>query len=290
LPNNSDALVIEAWIGRHQNRWDASLASLQKANELDPRNGEVAGGLRETYFEMRRYSELEQFIRKQAPDLLPFGYLLWMARIKLAQGDPVAAQSVLEQMPLEFSPGPVIWAVRFNTALCLRDYDAANRVTAATPENYADDAFGGPLDWAEGQIARARGDKQKAQAAFAAAREKLEAQQGDKSKNPSYLAGIAKLDAGLGRKEEAIREARRVVELQPITGDSLNGPQWVANLALVYAWTGERDRALEQLEKIATLPGLTPTYGDLLLNPCWNDLRGDKRFDKIVAGAKAASR
>jgi hypothetical protein len=64
----------------------------------------------------------------------------------------------------------------------------------------------------------------------------------------------------------------------------------VTDLALVYAWTGERDRALEQLEKVATIPGNAPTYGDLLLNPCWDSLRGDKRFDKIVAAAKAASR
>ena len=66
----------------------------------------------------------------------------------------------------------------------------------------------------------------------------------------------------------------------------------VANLAMVYAWTGEHDLALEQLEKVATLPGPHDgvTYGDLLLNPCWDDLRGDTRFDKIVAATKAASR
>ena len=100
------------------------------------------------------------------------------------------------------------------------------------------------------------------------------------------------VDAGLGRKEDAIREARRAVELMPIAKDHHNGvhPQ-VADLALVYAWTGERDRALEQLEIVATIPGdARPTYGDLRFNPCWDSLRGDKRFDKIVAAAKAASR
>jgi len=76
----------------------------------------------------------------------------------------------------------------------------------------------------------------------------------------------------------------------PIAKDSLNGPAWIADLALVYAWTGERERALEQLETVATIPGLAPTYGDLLLNPCWDSLRGNPRFDKIVAAAKAASR
>ena len=66
LPNNAEALLIEAVIGRHQNRWDASLANLQRASELDPSNGEVAYRLEQIYFEMRRYSELEQFIKKQA--------------------------------------------------------------------------------------------------------------------------------------------------------------------------------------------------------------------------------
>ena len=66
LPNNAEALLIDAVIGRRQNRWDASLANLQKASELDPSNGEVAYRLEQIYFEMRRYSELEQFIKKQA--------------------------------------------------------------------------------------------------------------------------------------------------------------------------------------------------------------------------------
>ena len=78
-------------------------------------------------------------------------------------------------------------------------------------------------------------------------------------------------------------------ELQSIAKESLNGPIYVANLALVCVWTGEHDRRLEQLEKIATIPN-GPTYGDLRFNPCWDDLRGDPRFDKIVAAAKAASR
>jgi hypothetical protein len=69
----------------------------------------------------------------------------------------------------------------------------------------------------------------------------------------------------------------------------LQGPQIATTLALVYAWTGERDRALEQLEIVAKIPA-GPSYGDLLFNPCWNSLRGDPRFDKIVAAAKAASR
>jgi TolB-like protein/Tfp pilus assembly protein PilF len=291
LPNNAEALLIDATVGRHQNRWDASLANLQKASELDPSNGEVAYRLEQIYFEMRRYSELEQFIKKQAASSGPRVGAIedpfnWLPMMKLAQGDPVAAQALLEQLPVEYSPGEWIWDARFKTALYLRDYDAANRLIAATPAKDADSG------WAEGQVARARGDKQNALAMFSAARNNVDATWRDKPKDTDYFALVARLDAGLGRKEEAIREAQRAVELTPIAKDAVNGPECVAHLALVYAWTGERDRALEQLEKIATIPGSLgmPTYGDLRFNPCWDSLRGDKRFDKVIAAAKAASK
>jgi len=293
LPNNAEALLIDAVIGRRQNRWDASLANLQKASELDPSNGEVAYRLEQIYFEMRRYSELEQLLTKRAAasgTLDSLGLQSHLARIKLAQGDPVAAQSLLEQVPLDYSPGFWVWDIRFTAALYLRDYDAANRVIAATPAKWADFAFGAQTaSWAEGQVARARGDKQKALGRFTAARAKMEARLRDIPHDAIYLSEVATLDAGLGKKEEAIRAAQHAVELLPIAKDSLNGPDLVANLALVYAWTDERVAALEQLEIVATVPA-GPTYGDLRFNPCWDDLRGDKRFDKIVAAAKAASK
>jgi tetratricopeptide (TPR) repeat protein len=187
----------------------------------------------------------------------------------------------------------VIWNARFTAALYLRDYDAANRVIAATPAKFADNAFEGqpPESWADGQVARARGDKQKALAVFAVARKRLDATWETKFKNQPYFAleVFASLDAGLGRKEDAIREARHAVDLLPIAKDSYWGPHAVTTLALVYAWTGERDRALEQLEIVAKIPA-GPSYGDLKFNPCWDDLRGDPSFEKIVAAAKAASR
>jgi serine/threonine protein kinase len=291
LPNNPEALFIAGRIDRHQNL-DSALANLQKANGFDPRNGEFAFWLGETYFALRRYYEEEQLIKKCAASGTlegPWSEML-LAEIKLAQGDPVAAQSLLEQVPLEFSPFELIWATRFDAALYLRDYEAANRVIAATPAKWAG-AFGGqpPESSADGRIALARGDKQKVRAAFAAARKNLDATWGDKAKDEAYFARVAELDAGLGRKRDAIREALRAVDLMPIAKDSLAGPFLVTNLALVYAWTGERDRALEQLEIVATIPA-GPTYGDLRFNPCWDSLRGDPRFDKIVAAAKAASR
>jgi eukaryotic-like serine/threonine-protein kinase len=286
LPNNSEAFLIAAKIDRNQNRWDSAVTNLRKATELDPRDAEAGYWRGRTYFEMRRYSDYEQFLTKDSAsgdgDALPWSQC-WLAKIKLAQGDPVAAQSLLDQVPLDFRPAREVWWPRFDAALYRRDYDAASRVIASTPGEWADEAA-----VAEGQVARARGDKQKALAAFATAREKAEPIWGPKD-DIDYLKGVSEIDAGLGRKDEAIREAQRAVDLAPIAKDPLERTYSVVNLALVYAWTGEHDRALEQLEIVAAIPA-GPTYGDLLLNPCWDSLRGDKRFDKIVAAAKAASR
>lgn len=244
---------------------------------------------------MRRYYDYEQVLKKRVASgtMEDTWFQTLVADIKLAQGNPDAAQSLLDQVPLDFSPTEQIWETRFAAALYLWNYDAASRVIASIPANITDDFFEGrPESRADGEVARAHGNKDKTLAVFAAARKKLDARLGDKPRDEAYYREVAQLDAGLDRKEEAIREAQRAVELLPITKDSLNGPDMVANLALVYASTGERDRALEQLEKIATIPGSpgSPTYGDLLLNPCWDDLRGDSRFHKIVAAAKAGSR
>jgi TolB-like protein len=286
LPNDAVALWIAGRIDRHRNRWDDSLANLLKASELDPRNHEIEYHLQFVYRLMRRYSECEQRLANNAlSDLRPdFWRQLALAQLKLDKGDPVAAQALLAQVPLEFSPTEEIWDTRFTTALYLRDCDAVNRVIAATPAKWADDVVGGhpPESWADGLVARSRGDKQKAQAVFAAARKRLDATWGGKSKDEEYFVQVARLDAGLGRKDEAIREARQAVDLIPIAKDSFVGPEVATNLALVYAWTGEHDLAIEQLKLVAKIPR-GPSYGELRFNPRWDSLRGDPRFEKIVA-------
>jgi serine/threonine-protein kinase len=293
LPNDSEAIFMAARIDRRRNHWDESLANLQKASELDPRNTEINYHLKRQYRQMHLYGEFEQrFAHESDPDpAQSFWIKLERAELKLDEGDPVAARALLAQVPLNFSPTMEVWDIRFMTALYLRDYDAANRVIGATPVKFADDVLGGqpPESWVDGLIARLRGDKQKAQGMFAAARKRVDATWRDKNKNEEYFALAARCDAGLGQKNEAIAEARRAVDLIPIAKDSLNGPDFVTNLALVYAWTGERDLAIEQLQTVAKIPA-GPSYGDLRFNPYWDSLRGDKRFEKIVAAAKAASR
>ena len=133
-----------------------------------------------------------------------------------------------------------------------------------------------------GVVARAKGDLVAAQSAFTAAHAAQEAKVRAQPDAAPALSMLGLIDAGLGRKEEALREGRRAVELMPIAKDLTDGPQLVYNLAWIYAWTGERDLAIEQLEIVSKIPN-GPTYGDLRLDPIWDPLRGDPRFEKIVA-------
>ena len=101
------------------------------------------------------------------------------------------------------------------------------------------------------------------------------------------------IDAALGRKEDAIREGRRAVELWPVKRNAMLAPDVVTYVAIAYMWSGERDAALQQLAEVAKLP-VYPSFvpappglsaGDLKLNPVWDELRNDPRFDKIITEA-----
>ena len=97
------------------------------------------------------------------------------------------------------------------------------------------------------------------------------------------LCALGVVDAALGNKEDAIREGERAVELMPVSKSAIEGSVLTQYLAIIYAWTGDKDRAIERLAEAAKLPGSHVTYGYLRLHPLWDPLRGDRRFEAIVA-------
>jgi hypothetical protein len=138
-----------------------------------------------------------------------------------------------------------------------------------------------PHAYWEGVVARGQGDTAKAQTAFIAARSEVEK---ILAKQPEFAAAISLsgvIDAGLGRKEQALQEGRRACELLPISKDAISGVGLAINLAQIYAWTGEKDRAIEQIAAVERVASLL-SYGLLKLHPSWDSLRGDPRFEKIV--------
>jgi hypothetical protein len=101
----------------------------------------------------------------------------------------------------------------------------------------------------------------------------------------SELGAIALMNAALGNKKEAIETAKRGVELCPITQDAMVGPGMLGVLAVVYAWTGEKDLAFETLFTLAHTPFGGVDVGDLKLNPDWDTLRDDPRFNQLLTEA-----
>jgi tetratricopeptide (TPR) repeat protein len=103
--------------------------------------------------------------------------------------------------------------------------------------------------------------------------------------DPASLSSAGVIDAALGRYDQALPKCRRAVELRPISGDPLEGPEYAANLALVYAWAGQRDHAIEQLGEVVKVPASPVCFGQLKLDPAWDVLRDDPRFDQLLAEA-----
>ena len=124
--------------------------------------------------------------------------------------------------------------------------------------------------------------RRKRRAAFTNARAEVAKIVENQPEFAAALSLLGMIDAGLGRKEEALREGRRACELLPISKDAIDGVALAANLAQIYAWTGERDLAIDQIAAVERVPNYL-SYGFLKLQPFWDTLRGDARFEQIVA-------
>src|SRR5262249_14090619 len=139
-----------------------------------------------------------------------------------------------------------------------------------------------PKSWWEGLVAGEKGDSARATAAFRKCREILAQRLVVKPEHARTVAVLAQVDARLGQKDLALREAQHAIDLMPVSKDIYDGALVLEGLAQSYTWTGDRDRAIEVVQKLLTMPGYT-NYGRLKFHPLWTPLRGDARFDKLVA-------
>jgi len=172
----------------------------------------------------------------------------------------------------------------FRCAILERDPVAVNRALDFMPADgiLEYNSIKYPREFFAGVAARAFNDTAAALGSFTAARVIAEKIVRDQPNNGFAWSLLGQIDAGLGGKEDAVREGRRACELVPTSKDAVLGLGLITNLATIYAWTGEKDWALEQLAVSAQAP-FGVHYGDLKLDPVWDSLRGDPRFEKIVA-------
>jgi serine/threonine-protein kinase len=286
LSNSPSVFALKGCIQRRQGRWEESTRNLEHAIDLDPRNFYTLQQIAISYGVLRRYAE-EKSVLDRALSIVPDDIDTKVARASVEFHWKADTQSLHQTIDSIRVTDPAALANIANDWLscALADRDVAEAKDALN-------AFGEtPLtDYAvhlnrplvEGVIARMTNDDETARAAFTVARvEQEKAVQAEPNYGPP-LCVLGLIDAGLGRKEEALREGRRAVELLPVGKDAINGPLMIAYLAMIAAWVGEKDLACEQLA-IAVRPPSTVSYGQLKLLPFWDPLRKDPCFEKIVA-------
>src|SRR5207249_4328099 len=269
LPNNARIFEWSGYIDRRQSRWHDAVGNFERATELDPRNVKILIDVAVTHHLMRNYGQERRTIdRLIALEPNNIRHRLVRAWIDVRErANTRAVHAVLEKI---LADNPESAGLRLDLALYERDAVAADHALAALGALGEDtfDAGRGEMQFCraylQGSVARMKGDAAAAHAAFTVAR----AQQEEEVRaQPDYgppLGVLGLIDAALGRKQEALREGRRALELAPMAKDSLDGVDDLYIYAVICAWTGERDLAIEQVETLAKIPA-GPSYGAIRL-------------------------
>jgi TolB-like protein/Tfp pilus assembly protein PilF len=285
LSNDADLLELTAMIDRKQGRWDKSTANLERAASFDPRNFELLASLVTNYNCLRRYRDAERIYNlliEYEPDQPLFKTM--KADVEFNEkADVKRARAAYDALPPSMNDDAWITIQRIFYASCDRDWTAAKEIFDKSPDEEI--SFTGvivPRRCTELFMKFVQGNRPTMEE-FGPTREQLYRKVEADPTNPLLLSVLAQVDAALGRKEEAIQEARRAVEMRPISEDAEDGALLVWNLASIYAWADETDMAFEQIDILRKTPNSFICYGDLKSDPGWDPLRKDPRFDKLLA-------
>ena len=286
LPNDPRIFELTGYIQRRQGRWEESTRNLERAIELDPHNFFMLQQIATSYGVLRRYAK-DTSVLDRALAIEPNDVNIKVALASIQfhwKADTGPLHRTIDSIRAT-NPGalPNVANDWLSCALAERDVAAATDALNAFGEiPLTDYAVHSNRPLMEGVIARMMKDEGTARAAFMAARAEQEKAVRSEPNYGPPLCVLGLIDAALGQKEEALREGRRAVELLPVEKDAINGPLMITYLAMIAAWAGDKDLACEQLA-IAIRPPSTVSYGQLKLLPFWDPLRGDPRFEKIVA-------
>jgi TolB-like protein/class 3 adenylate cyclase/Flp pilus assembly protein TadD len=286
LPNNSRIYALTGFIDRRQGNWEEAIRNLEKAVELDPQNllslQQIAAG----YPFLRRFddeaSALDRLLvlNPKDPGLRVSRAFVELERHANLEPYREAVRQILEKNPELAEDIASEW---FAVSWYDRNGAEATRATAAIPASGGGtNAIRYPKAWYEGLAARLRQDAGAAQEAFRRARVEAEKAVQERPEYGPPLSVLGLIDAMLGRRDEASKEAERATELLSVAQDSINGSSLLLNLAIVHAALGEKALAITEIQKLVSKPG-DGSYGDFRLNPFWDPLRGDPGFEKIVS-------
>ena len=289
LPNDPRLFELTGYILRRRGQQEEGLRNLERAVELDPRNFFTLQQIALSYQNLRRYAESIAALDRAlaiAPDNVEtranrdLYYICWKADTRPLHQ---TIDAILAQGPGAIASAADIW---FFCALAERDRAAAERALVALGDNpWGESAILLSRSFGEGLLARMTKDEARARTAFEAARaEQEKIVQAQPDYGPA-LCVLGLIDAALGRKELALDEGRRAIALMPLEKDVTNGSRVLQYFSITAAWAGDKELALQQLEAGLRAPAasIMLSYGALKLLPLWDPLRGDPRFERIVA-------
>jgi TolB-like protein/Flp pilus assembly protein TadD len=285
LPNDAQAYFAIGAIQRRQGKWAESNTNLEKAATLDPKNLSILFNLAYSYMALRNFEASEKTLDRAiavAPQsFVTVGLKAYLAVV--SRGDLTGAEKQIFSLPADLdSNGLVTWA-RSWVLMLQRRFPEAFAVVQKFPGETLIIEGAPPLPKAflEGTIQLLQGDKAKAQPALEHARLVSEQLQREAPDDPGRHAQHGLILAALDRKQEAIAEGKRAVELLPESQDAFDGPKSTAALAQIYAWTGESDEAFRLIDHLLSVPnGLAISM--LKLDPAWDPLRKDPRFQALI--------
>ena len=291
-PSNADTRRLIAAIERRQGKWQEALEAYERVAKLDPQNPNTARELMYTNSSMRRWPEAARWaeqMRALAPSSLVAkiqnGYIHFQWK-----GDTRLLKSMLDEIPAGVDPDGSVTAARWDVAMLQRDYSAAKKILETSSANEISYSNAGltPKIFLEGCTYLAQGDNANAQKAFEQARPAFEAAVKEAPESAERHASLGWLYALMGRKNDAIAEGQRAVELKPESKDAVDGSLMNGYLALIYARVGENDLAIPLIERLLTTPGAVDstdysiTVNDLKHRWEWDPLRNDPRFQKLI--------
>jgi serine/threonine protein kinase/tetratricopeptide (TPR) repeat protein len=284
-PHFSEASIGITGIALRQGRPDEVIAYVSKAIEFDPRNPRLLRSLAMGYRMQKDYARaVESSSRAVALDpTSEIDAINLSQTIIKGKGDILAASNVLESVPTELQKNAAMAEHRVWLLMLSQDFTAAEKIVENLP------AESWRSDWRRplllGEIRRALGQKEGARESFQQARTLLTAAIAKEDSEPLMHADLALVDAGLGLAAEALREAGRAIDLQPVEKDALWGAQWLENLAEVNAQLGRTNEAIKLLERLLAMPNDSISVWQLKLEPSWDPIRNDPRFQKLASSA-----
>jgi serine/threonine protein kinase len=287
LPNNVSVNALTALMYRRQGKWDKGMECFEEAIVRDPLNPESMAELGNTLYFTRQFRAAAQMYDRLI-ELLPHQPMLKVEKAWLVtfceRGDYTPLRVALAELPTSIANDTGVLSWRLRLALFGRDWEQAEELIEKMAGGEDDGNFAYvnmpvPVGCYAILLARLQGKLENA--CFAQTRDQLNRKVQSSPGNALLLSKLGLVDSLLDNKERAISEAKRAVELLPISRDAVDGPQILINLAAVYAWTNEADLAFEILGSLTKTPNGV-YYGDLKL-PYWDPLRQDPRFDKLLA-------